>query len=189
MVVSVTDLRKGVTVEMDGEPYQVVEFSSQKMQQRAPVTRVRFRELRTGKSVDKSFGGTGVSFKIAQVENRLAQYLYNDGESYYFMDTGNYEQYSIAKDQMGAAPSFIKEQMECQVVFYKNAPLTIELPTYAELTVVDTPPSARGNTAQGSNKPAKLDTGVVVNVPFFVNNGDVVRVDTRTGEYLERVTS
>ncbi len=188
MVVSVTDLRKGITVEMDGEPYQVVEFSSQKMQQRAPVTRVRFRELRTGKTVDKSFGGTGVSFRLAAVENRPAQYLYNDGDAYYFMDTTTFEQYPINKDQMGTAPNFIKEQMEVMVLFYKEVPMTLELPTYAELKVVDTPPSARGNTAQGSNKPAKLDTGVVVNVPFFVNNGDTVRVDTRTGEYLERVT-
>lgn len=188
MVVSVTDLRKGLTVEMDGEPYQVLEYSSQKMQQRAPVTRVRFRELRSGKTVDKSFGGTGVTFRLASVETRPAQYLYNDGESYFFMDTGSYEQYSIMKDQMGNAPDFIKEQVEVMVIFYKGAPMTVELSTYAELKVVDTPPPVRGNTAQGSTKPAKLDTGLVVNVPFFINNGDTVRVDTRTGEYLERVT-
>jgi elongation factor P len=188
MVIGVGDLRKGITVEIDGEPYQVVEYSSQKMQQRAPVTRIRFKEMRTGKTVDKSFGGTGMSLRLAQVENRPAQYLYNDGEMYYFMDTSSYEQYSITRDQLGSAPNFIKEQMEVMVIFYKNAPMTVELPTFAELTVVDTPPSARGNTAQGSTKPARLDTGLVVNVPFFVNNGDTVRVDTRTGQYLERVT-
>ncbi|MBI2172134.1 MAG: elongation factor P [Chloroflexi bacterium] len=188
MVISVTDLRKGLTVEMDGEPYQVVEYSSQKMQQRAPVTRIRFKEMRTGKTVDKSFGGTGVQFRLAQVENRPAQYLYNDGDLYYFMDTSSYEQYSLNKEQMGSAPNFIKEQMEVMVVFYKEAPMTLELPTFAELTVVDTPPSARGNTAQGGTKPARLDTGHVVNVPFFINNGDTLRVDTRTGQYLERVT-
>ncbi|MBI4339519.1 MAG: elongation factor P [Chloroflexi bacterium] len=188
MVIGVGDLRKGVTIELDGEPCQVVEFSSQKMQQRAPVVRLRLKELRTGRTIDKSYSGYSVSLPLAPVETRPAQYLYNDGDLYYFMESATFEQYSLNREQMGRAMDFIKEQMEVQVMFYKDNPISLELPTFTELRVVDTPPSTRGNTAQGSTKPARLDTGLVVNVPFFVNNGDTVRVDTRSGEYLERVT-
>ena len=188
MVIGVGELRKGITIEFDGEPYQVVEYNSHKMQQRAPVVKLRLRELRTGRTMDKTYNGYNVQLTLARVENRAAQYIYDDGDLYYFMDTESYEQYGLARDQLGNALSFLKEQMEVELIFFRDQPISVELPTYTELAVVDTPPPLRGNTAQGSTKPATLETGIVVNVPFFVNNGDKVRVDTRTGEYLERVT-
>ena len=188
MVVNFGELRRGMTIEMDGQPYQVVEYSSHKMQQRAPVIRLRLRELRTGRSVERTFNGYDVKLNLAEVEHRPAQYMYQDREMYYFMDTASYEQFPITAEQLGDALNYLVDQMELEVVFYKSQPIAVDLPTFVELKVVDTPPSARGDTAQGSTKPARLKTGLTVNVPFFVNNGDLIRVDTRTGQYLERVS-
>lgn len=188
MVVNFGELRKGMTIEMDGEPYQVVEYSSHKMQQRAPVIRLRLRELRTGRSVERTFNGYDVKLNLADVEHRPAQYMYQDREMYYFMDTASYEQFPITAAQLGDALNYLVDQMELEVVFYKDQPIAVDLPTFVELKVVDTPPPAKGDTAQGSNKPAKLNTGLTINVPFFVGIGNVVRVDTRSGEYLERVS-
>ena len=186
MVIGVGEVRKGVNIELDGEPYQVLEFSSHKMQQRAPVIRLRLRELRTGRSVDRTFSGYDVKLNIAQVEHRSAQYLYNDDAFYYFMDTRTYDQYPLTREQLGEASHYLKEQVEVEVVFFREEPLTVELPTFVDLEVVDTPPGVKGDTAQGGTKPATLETGLTVTVPLFVNNGGVIRVDTRTGEYLER---
>ena len=188
MVIGVGELRKGITIELDGEPYQVVEYSSHKMQQRAPVVRLRLKDLRTGRTIDKTYNGYNVSLTLAQVENRPVQYIYEDGELYYFMDTQSFDQFGLTKEQLGNTLNYLTEQMEIEMVFFRDQPISVDLPTHAELQVADTPPPLRGNTAQGSTKPATLETGLVVNVPFFVNNGDKVRVDTRTGEYLERVT-
>lgn len=186
MVIGVGDVRKGVNIELDGEPYQVLEFSSHKMQQRAPVIRLRLRELRTGRSVERTFSGYDVKLNMAQVEHRSAQYLYNDDAFYYFMDTRTYDQYPLTREQLGEASRYLKEQVEVEVVFFREEPITVELPTFVDLEVVDTPPGVKGDTAQGGTKPATLETGLTVTVPLFVNNGGVIRVDTRTGEYLER---
>ena len=186
MVIGVGDVRKGVNIELDGEPYQVLEFSSHKMQQRAPVIRLRLRELRTGRSVERTFSGYDVKLNMAQVEHRSAQYLYNDDAFYYFMDTRTYDQYPLTREQLGEASHYLKEQVEVEVVFFREEPITVELPTFVDLEVVDTPPGVKGDTAQGGTKPATLETGLTVTVPLFVNNGGVIRVDTRTGEYLER---
>ncbi len=188
MVIGIGDLRKGATIELDGEPYQVIEYSSHKMQQRAPVTRIRLRELRTGRSVDRTFNGYDVKLDIAPVEQRLAQYIYQDGDLHYFMDTTTFDQYAMSKDQLGNLLSYLKEQMELTVVFYRDQPIAVEPPTFAELRVSETPPGFKGDTAQGATKPATLETGIIVTVPLFVNQGDTIRVDTRTGEYLERVS-
>ena len=150
MVISFGDLRRGMTIEIDGEPYQVVEYSSHKMQQRAPVIRLRLRELRTGRSVERSYNGYDVKLNLAAVEQRPAQYIYQDRELYYFMDMASYEQFPLTKGQLGGAIQYLMDQMELQVVFYKEQPITVELPTFVELKVVDTPPPARGDTAQGS---------------------------------------
>ncbi|MCZ6891713.1 MAG: elongation factor P [Chloroflexi bacterium] len=186
MVIGVGELRKGVTIELDGEPYQVVEYSSHKMQQRAPVVRIRLRELRTGRSVDRTFSGYDVKLNLASVEQRPAQYLYNDDAFYYFMDTRTYEQYPLTKEQLGDAHLYLRDQVELELVFFREQPIAVELPTFVELEIVDTPPAHRGDTAQGGTKPATLETGLSVNIPFFVKPGEVIRIDTRTGEYLER---
>jgi len=137
--------------------------------------------------VERSFNGYDVKLHLAAVERRPAQYMYQDGDMYYFMDTASFEQFPIMAEQLGDALHYLMNQMEVEVLFYREHPISVDLPTFVELKVVDTPPSARGDTAQGSTKPAKLETGLTVNVPFFVNNGDVIRVDTRSGQYLERV--
>ena len=186
MVIGVGELRKGVTIELDGEPYQVVEYSSHKMQQRAPVVRLRLREIRTGRSVDRTFNGYDVKLILADVEHRPAQYIYQDGDMYYFMDTNTFDQFPLSREQLGNAFSYLMEQLELEVVFFKDEPIAVDLPTSVELRVTDTPPGFKGDTAQGGTKPATLETGLTVNVPLFVNNGDAIRVDTRTGEYLER---
>ena len=186
MVIGVGEVRKGVNIELDGEPYQVLEFSSHKMQQRAPVIRLRLRELRTGRSVDRTFSGYDVKLNMAQVEHRSAQYLYSDDSFYYFMDTSTYDQYLLTKEQLGQARHYLKEQVEVEIVVFREEPITIELPTFVDLEIVDTPPGVKGDTAQGGTKPAIVETGLTVTVPLFVNNGGVIRVDTRTGEYLER---
>mgnify|MGYP000854025172 CR=1 FL=1 len=187
MVIGVGELRKGLTIELDGEPYQVIEYSSHKMQQRAPVVRMRLRELRTGRSIDRTFSGYDVKLNLASVEQRPAQYLYNDDSFYYFMDIQTFEQYPLTEEQLGNRRLYLKDQLELELIFFKDDPIAAELPTFVELSIVDTPPAHRGDTAQGGTKPATLETGLSVNVPFFLNVGEVIRVDTRNGEYLERV--
>ena len=186
MVIGVGELRKGITIELDGEPYQVVEYSSHKMQQRAPVVRLRLRELRTGRSVDRTFSGYDVKLNLASVEQRPAQYLYKDDPFYYFMDSRTYEQYPLTQEQLGNSSLYLREQVELDLIFFREKPIAVELPTFIELAIVETPPAHRGDTAQGSTKPATLETGLTVNVPFFVNPGESIRIDTRTGAYLER---
>ena len=124
---------------------------------------------------------------LAEVESRQSQYIYSDGDYYYFMDLASFDQHPLDPSQMGDSIQFLKEQDHVELIFYNGAPISLELPTFVELKVTDTPPPVKGNTAQGSTKPADLETGLKVNIPFFINSGDVIRVDTRTGEYLERV--
>jgi elongation factor P len=187
MVIGVGDLRKGVTIELDNEPYEVVEYSSHKMQQRAPVTKIKLRELRTGRSIERTFNGYDVKLTRASVERRSVQYIYQDRDLYYFMDTSSYDQFPLTQDQLGQSLRYLIEQMEVEVLFFRDAPIGIELPIFVELQVTETPPGVKGNTAQGATKPATLETGMTINVPFFVNKDDIVRVDTRSGDYMERV--
>ncbi|MBI2872857.1 MAG: elongation factor P [Chloroflexi bacterium] len=187
MVLGFSDLKNGMTIELDGEPYKVEEFTHTKMQQRAPTVRIRLRNLRTGKMVERSFSGYKLQLTPAQVETRAAQYLYNDGEHYHFMDTENFEQYPLSLEQLGDAVNYLTEQGEVELLFFKEAPIALELPTTVDLAVVETAPGFKGDTASGSTKPAKVETGIMVQVPFFVNTGEKIRVDTRTGQYVERV--
>lgn len=187
MTISYGDLRKGMAIEMDGNAYTVVDYQSQKMQQRAPVMRVRFKEIRTGKTVDKTFSGYDVKLTQAQVERRKSQYIYKDDNLYYFMDNETFEQIPLSDDQLGDAIDYLVEQTNVDVVMFKSVPIAIEMPITVDLEIVDSPPGVKGDTAQGATKPATLVTGKTINVPLFVNQGDSVKVDTRTGEYLSRV--
>jgi elongation factor P len=187
MTINYGELRKGLAIEFDDEPFIVVDYERTKMQQRAPVMRIKFRELKTGRLVDRTFSGYDVDFKLASVERRTAQYIYNDDNLYYFMDTESYEQFPLSSDQVGDALQYLKEQIEVDLILFRDNPVTIELPITVDLQITDTPPGVKGDTASGGTKPATLETGLVVNVPFFVNPGDVVKVDTRTGQYLSRV--
>ena len=186
MTISYGDLRKGMPIELDGEPYQVVEYERSKMQQRAPVLRIRFRSLRTGRVMDRTFQGYDVKLTEASVERRSAQYIYQDEALHYFMDTESYDQFPVSADQLGEALNYLVEQTTVDLVFYEGEAIAVELPTTVDLTVAQTEPGLRGDTAQGGTKPATLETGLAIQVPLFVGEGEKVKVDTRSGEYLAR---
>ena len=186
MTLGYGDLRKGLAIELDGEPHIVVDYESRKMQQRAPVMRVRFRAIRTGRVVDRTFNGYDVKLTPASVERRTAQYIYDEDNLYYFMDTETYEQFPMSKDQMGDAPNYLIEQTEVLLIFYSDKPIAIELPTSIDLKIAETIPGVKGDTVQGGTKPATLETCLVIQVPLFINEGESVKVDTRSAEYLSR---
>ena len=186
MTVGYGELRKGMSIELEGEPFSIVDYERNKMQQRAPVMRIRFRNLRTGKIVDRTFSGYDVSFTLASVERRKSQYIYEDDRFYYFMDTESYEQFPMQEDQIGDSLDYMVEQTEVDIVFYEGNPIALDLPITVDLKVVFSPPGVKGDTAQGASKFAKLQTGLELSVPLFVNEGDTIKVDTRSGEYISR---
>jgi elongation factor P len=186
MTINFGDLRRGVAIEVDGQPYEVVDYERHKMQQRAPVTRLKLRNLRDGKVIERTFQSYTTEFSLAQVDTRPAQYLYTDGRFYYVMDMESYDQYQLTREQLGDAVNYLKEETVVDVMFYNESVINVHLPTFVELEVVEAPPGFKGDTAQGGTKPATLETGVVIQVPLFVNSGQRVKVDTRNGEYIER---
>lgn len=185
-MISSNDLRPGVTIELDGQVWQCVEFQHVKPGKGAAFVRAKLKNLQTGSVVERTFNA-GVKIQNAQVERKQMQYLYKDGDSYYFMDVETYDQIMMNKDQLGSAVNFLKEEMEITVLFFNGNIIGVEVPNSVELKIVETEPGIRGDTQTGGVKPAKLETGYVVKVPLFVNEGEVIRVDTRTGAYLERV--
>ncbi len=187
MTIGYGDLKKGMAIELEGEPFLVVDYERSKMQQRAPVMRIKFRGLRSGRLMEKTFSGYDVDFKLASVERRNANYIYKDENLYYFMDTESYEQFPLSEDQIGSAIQFLVEQTTVDLVLFRDEPITIELPNTVDLEVTETVPGVKGDTAQGGTKPATLETGLVVQVPLFVNQGAKVKVDTRSGDYLSRI--
>ena len=186
MVIGFGELRRGMTIELEGVPYKVEEYSQQKMQQRAPTYHVKLRNLMTGKLMERSFSGYGVKLNVAPVVNRPAQFLYEDAGLYYFMDTESFEQYPLSTDILGGAKGYVTEQTQAELVFYRDNPIAIEMPTTVDLAVKDTPPGVKGDTATGGTKPATMETGITVQVPLFINAGDKIKVDTRSGQYVER---
>ena len=188
MTIGFGDLRKGVSIEVDGQPYEVIDYERHKMQQRAPVTRLKLRNLRDGKLIERTFQSYTTEFSLAQVEDKPAQYLYTDGRFYNFMDMETYEQYQLSKEQLGDTVNYLKEETVVEVVFHKEDIINVRVPTFVELEVVDTPPGFKGDTAQGGTKPAIVETGLTTHVPLFINNGDKIRIDTRSGDYVERVS-
>ncbi len=188
MVMDFSDLRRGSTVEEDGVPYKVEEYHQQKMQQRAPVYHIKMRNLLSGQLVERTYSGYGIKLQRAPVENRACTFLYEADGVYNFMDSTSYEQYELDKETVGGAVTYLVDQTECEVVMFHDKAIAVELPTTVDLAVTDTPPGYKGDTASGSGKPATLETGIVVTVPMFVSTGDTVRVDTRTGDYVTRVT-
>ena len=187
MTIGFGDLKKGMAIELEGEPFLVVDYERNKMQQRAPVMRIKFRGLRSGRLIEKTFSGYDVDFKLASVERRNANYIYKDENLYYFMDTESYEQFPLSEDQIGDAIKFLVEQTTVDLVLFREEPITIELPNAVDLEVTETVPGVKGDTAQGGTKPATLETGLVLQVPLFVNQGSKVKVDTRSGDYLSRI--
>ena len=184
--ITYSDLRRGMCIELEGEPYQVQEWKHVVMQQRTPTLTLKLRHLRTGKTYERHVPGNQ-RLTLAAVEHRQAQYLYTDGRHHYLMDRETYDQYPVSAERLGEVTKFLKEGMEVDLVFYKGEAVTIELPITVDLRVTDTAPAFRGDTSQSGRKPATLETGLVVKVPIHITPGQVVKVDTRTGEYVESV--
>lgn len=184
-MISVNDLRTGLTIEVDGEIYSVVEFLHVKPGKGAAFVRTKLKNLRSGNTVEKTFRA-GEKVARAHIELKEMQFMYSTGDDYFFMDMETYDQISLTKDDLGDAPKYLIENMTIGIQFYQGQPVGVELPTTVVLEVVHTEPGFRGDTAQGATKPATLQTGITVQVPLFVEQGDMVKVDTRTGEYLSR---
>ncbi len=187
MTIGYGDLRKGMAIELNGEPYTIIDYERNKMQQRAPTMRIRIREIRSGRVFDRSFSGYDVKLTQADVERRSAQYIYDEDDLCYFMDTETYDQFPLMKTQIAEELNYLKEGMTIDLVFYQDNPIAVEMPLTVDLEVVDSPPGLRGDTATGATKPATLETGLLIQVPLFVNEGETVKVDTRSGSYLSRV--
>ena len=179
------DFKNGVTFEMEGKVYQVIEFQHVKPGKGAAFVRTKYRDVVTGAIREASFNPTA-KFETVSVERRDLQYLYNDGELYYFMDMESYEQLPVDANKLGDNFKFVKENTVCRICSWKGNVFSVEPPTFVELLVTETEPGVRGDTATNVTKEAVLETGAVVKVPIFINEGDLLRIDTRTGEYLER---
>lgn len=184
-MISTNDFKTGLTIELDGNVFSVVDFQHVKPGKGAAFVRSKLKNVKTGAIVEKTFNA-GEKVPPARVDRREMQYLYNDGENYNFMDTGNFEQLALTKEQLGDGVKYLKENMNIVVMMWQDNPIGIELPNQVELEVTDTAPGIKGDTASGGSKPATLETGAVVQVPFFVNVGDKLLIDTRTGNYLKR---
>ncbi|AFV11853.1 translation elongation factor P [Thermacetogenium phaeum DSM 12270] len=184
-MVSTNDLRTGLTIEVDGEIYSVVDFQHVKPGKGSAFVRTKLKNIRTGGVIERTFRA-GEKLPRAHLERKEMQYLYREGDSFVFMDNETYDQVSLTVEQMGDSVKYLKENMNIWLLTHNGALIGIELPNSVELKVVSAEPGVRGDTATGATKAATLETGLVIQVPLFVEEGDVVRVDTRTGEYLER---
>ena len=184
-MITAGDFGNGVTFDMDGQVFQVIEFQHVKPGKGAAFVRTKFKNVITGAVVEKSFNPTD-KFENAYVERKEYEYLYNDGELYYFMDTETYEQLPLNADKLGDNFKFVKENDTVKIMSYKGNVFGVEPPLFVELEVTDTEPGVRGDTATNVTKPATLETGAVIKVPIFINQGEKIRIDTRTGEYMER---
>jgi elongation factor P len=185
-MIDVNDLRKGVTFELDGQLYRVLEYHHHKPGRGNAIIRIKARNLFTGANIEKTFV-SGDQVQEARLDFHNVQFLYTDGEFYYFMDSETFEQPAIRAEVLGENALYLKEGMEVKLTFYKGQPIDIELPTSVDLKVVYAETAIRGDTATGVTKKVRTETGLEVVVPQFVNEGDVIRVDTRTGEYVTRV--
>lgn len=184
-MISAGDFRNGVTFEMDGNVVQIIEFQHVKPGKGAAFVRTKFKNVITGAVVERSFNPTE-KFPTAFVERKDMQYSYNDGDLYYFMDMETYEQIPINASVLGDNFKFVKEEMECKVLSYKGNVFGVEPPFFVELEVTETDPGFKGDTATNATKPAIVETGAEVKVPLFIEKGDKIKIDTRTGEYMER---
>jgi elongation factor P len=179
------DLRKGLTIEIDGTLYNIVDWEHNKTGRGGAKVKLKLRDVRAGHIIEQTYDA-GAKFQRARVEREPAQYLYSDGDIYYFMNRETFDQIAINKDRLGDAANYLRENDECSVLTYGDEAISVELPAAVVLEVTETEPGLRGDTAQGGTKPARVETGLSVNVPLFVNTGDKIKVDTRSGAYLER---
>ncbi len=185
-MITTSDFRKGAKIEHKGEPYEIIDFQHVKIGRGGAFVRVKLKGLKSGKSLEESFNA-GDKFPKPDLVSKEMQYLYTQDGLYYFMDMTSYEQFPLTEDQLGAAKDFLKESMNVEVLYYQNDPLAVDLPMFVELEVAETEPGFKGDTASGGSKPAKLETGVTIKVPFHINEGDIIKIDTRDAKYIERV--
>lgn len=181
------ELKRGITIELDGQLYQVLDYQHIKMGRGSAQVRLKLRDVRAGHTTERSFQASE-RFTRAFLERRPVQYLYNDGSLYYFMDTKTFEQIPLNKSMLGETLKYLKDGMHLELLIHRGKAVGTELPVSVELKVIETGPGFKGDTASAGSKPAKLETGITIKVPFFINTGDIIKVDTRTGEYLERVS-
>ncbi len=187
MQVSTAEFKKGLRIVFDDQPYQIVEFQHVKPGKGGAFVRTKLKHMRQGRVIDNTFRA-GEKVELVDFDEKHMQYLYKD-ERYHFMDTETYDQISLSPDEVGDARDFLKENTEVDILFIDGSPVTVELPNFMELAIVKTDPGIRGDTASGGSKPARLETGATIQVPLFLNEGDVVKVDTRSAEYLSRVAT
>ncbi|MEW6067518.1 MAG: elongation factor P [Nitrospirota bacterium] len=185
-MITAGDFRRGTKIEYKGYPYEVIEFQHVKMQQRSPIVRTRLKSLKDGRVLEETFSA-GEKFNAPDIVEKQMQYLYVQGDLHYFMDMETYEQMPLTISQIGEAKKFLKENMTVRILYYKGEPIVVELPTFVELKIIETEPAFKGDTAASGSKPARLETGAVIKVPFHINEGDIIKVDTRTSEYIERI--
>jgi elongation factor P len=180
------ELKKGITITLDGQLFQVLDYHHIKVGRGSAQIRIRLRDIKAGHIIEKSFQS---SEKFAKVflEKRQVQFLYSDGGLYHFMDNESYEQVAVDKALMGDTVNYLVENMNLELLVHKGVPIGVELPLSVELAITETGPGFKGNTASAGGKPAVMETGITIQVPFFLNIGDKIKVDTRTGTYLERV--
>ena len=182
---STSEFRKGLKIEIDGVPYTIVEFLHVKPGKGGAFVRTKIKNLMTGKVLDQTFR-SGEKVEKPDLVEREMQFLYREGDTFHLMDNATYEQLALTGEQLGDAVLFLTENMNVKVLFFNQQPVTAEVPNFVELTVAQTEPGVKGDTASGGSKPATLETGAVIQVPLFINEGDRLKVDTRTGNYIER---
>jgi elongation factor P len=185
---STNEFKSGLKIILDGDPYTIVENEFVKPGKGQAFNRVRIRNLKTGRTLERNFK-SGDTVEAADVVEVDMQYLYNDGDFYHFMVPDTFEQHTASKESLGGMEMWMKDGVSCKVMLWNGVPLAVEPPAHVELKIVETDPGVRGDTATGGQKPAKLETGAVVRVPLFINEGEVIRVDTRTAAYLSRAKS
>ncbi len=186
-IVDTGGLRKGLTIDLDNQLMRVLDYQHVKQGRGSAFVRLSLRNLRTGSTTERTFQA-GTKFNVARLERQTIQFLYREGDDYYFMDTETYEQFSLPKEVLGDTVNYLKENDTIDLLTYQGKPIDVEAPVTATLRIERTDPGLRGDTATGGTKPATLETGLTVNVPLFLNEGDQIKVDTRTGQYLERVS-
>jgi elongation factor P len=185
-VISTADLKKGATIEMDGKLYSILDYSHIKTGRGSAQVKIKLRDVRGGGTIEHTVQ-SGTKFTRAHVERREMQYLYSDDDFYHFMNTENFEQIPVGADKVGDANKYLKENDLCELVLFGEEVIGVELPMTVELTITDTDPGYKGDTATGGTKPATTETGLVVNVPLFIESGAKIRVNTDSGAYIERV--
>jgi len=183
---STSEFKNGLTIELDGDVFQIIEFQHVKPGKGGAFVRTRLRKLATGQVIDKTFRA-GESIEIARVERKMLQFLYHTGEDYVFMDNETFDQITLEEKQIGPQVKFLKDNSDVMIISFNERILGVELPDTIDVEVVQTDPGLKGDTASGGSKPATIETGAVVTVPLFVNEGDRIRVDTRSEKYIERV--